>query len=99
MNASQMVRWDRENLELFIQKTERSSGYKANIEFCTYFSEAISKGLLWDKPDQIDGLSELIKLGCLLEFDDDAVKFLLKTKNLQLFVEDEKFLSSTISFG
>lgn len=99
VNASQMVRWDRENSELFIQKTERSSGYKANIEFCTYFSEAISRGLLWDKPDQIDALSELIKLGCLLEFDDDAVKFLLKTKNLLLFVEDEEFLSSTLSFG
>lgn len=99
VKASRKVRWDMDNLKLFIQKTDRSSKYKANIEFSTYFSEAISKGLLWDQPDQIDGLSELIKLGCLLEFDDDAVEFLLKTKNLQLFVEDEEFLSSTLSFG
>ncbi|XP_077229643.1 uncharacterized protein LOC143862479 [Tasmannia lanceolata] len=93
-NASRMIRWERENAKLFIQKNERSSGHKARVEFATYFSEVISSGLLWENPDRIAGLSELIKLGFFCEFEEDAVEFLLKTKNLQLFIEDEVFLSS-----
>ncbi|XP_077227223.1 uncharacterized protein LOC143860448 isoform X2 [Tasmannia lanceolata] len=93
-NVSRMIRWERENSKLLIQKNDGSSGHKARVEFATYFSEVISCGLLWDNPDRIAGLSELVKLGCLLEFEDNAVEFLLKSKNLQLFVEDKVFLSS-----
>ncbi|XP_077228605.1 uncharacterized protein LOC143861588 [Tasmannia lanceolata] len=96
-NASRMIRWEKENSKLFIQKNDGSSRHKARVEFATYFSEVISSGLLWENPDRIAGLSELIKLGCLLEFEDDAVEFLLKSKNLQLFDQDEVFLSSLFS--
>jgi len=97
VKASRIIRWERENSKLFIQKIDRSSGQKANIEFATYFSKVISEGLLFERADQIAALTELIKLGCLLDFDDAAVGFLLKSKNLRLFAEDEELLSSAFS--
>ncbi|XP_043713019.1 uncharacterized protein LOC122661626 [Telopea speciosissima] len=95
--VNQMIRWERENSRLFIQKAYTPSGHKANIEFATHFSKVISEQLLWEKEDQISGLSELIKLGVLLEFEEEAIKFLMKTKNLQLLMEDEEFLASVLT--
>ncbi|XP_058103014.1 uncharacterized protein LOC131246676 isoform X2 [Magnolia sinica] len=92
--AARMIRWDREDSKLFIQKMDKSSGNKSRMEFATYFSEVIAEGLLWAEPDWIAGLRKLIKIGCLLEFKEAAVDFLLKTKNLQVFMEDEEFLKS-----
>lgn len=94
VTASQMVRWDRESSKIFTQKMDRSKGPGNLIERATYFSEVISKGLLWENDDHIDTLSELIKLAYLLDFNEEAVAFLMKSKNLQIFLEDEKFLSS-----
>ncbi|XP_042520174.1 uncharacterized protein LOC122093769 [Macadamia integrifolia] len=97
VEVSQLIRWERASSRLFIQKTYTPSGHKANIEFATYFSKVISEGLLWEKEDQISGLSELIKLGFLLEFEEEAIKFLMKTKNMQLLLEDEEFLASVLT--
>ncbi|KAJ4963570.1 hypothetical protein NE237_023509 [Protea cynaroides] len=97
VEVSQMIRWERDNSRLFIQNTYTPAGHKANIEFATCFSKVISEGLLWEKEDQISGLSELIKLGFLLEFEEEAIKFLMKTKNLQLLMEDEEFLASLLT--
>ncbi|KAK7860600.1 hypothetical protein CFP56_036679 [Quercus suber] len=54
---------------------------------------AISEGLLWENSDHIGALSELIKLAFILEFGEEAVMLLMKSKNLQI-IEDEDFLSS-----
>ncbi|KAI3856822.1 hypothetical protein MKX03_014140 [Papaver bracteatum] len=98
VDVSQMVRWERENKMLFTQKVDRStSGQNENIAYATYFSEVIAEGLLWEKADLIAGLCELIKMGWLLDFEEDAISFLLKTKNLQLCYEDEVFIKS--AFG
>ncbi|KAI3931745.1 hypothetical protein MKW98_012155 [Papaver atlanticum] len=98
VDVSRMIRWERENMKLFTQKIERSSaGHKENIAYATYFSEVIAEGLLWEKADQISGLSELIKLGWLLDFEEEAISFLLKSKNLQLCYEDEEFLKSAFA--
>ncbi|KAI3867884.1 hypothetical protein MKX03_008365 [Papaver bracteatum] len=98
VEVSQMIRWERENMKLFTQKVDRSaSGHKENIAYATYFSKVIAEGLLWEKADQIAGLSELIKLGWLLDFEDEAIDFLLKTKNLQLCDEDEGFIKSAFA--
>ncbi|KAM7477381.1 hypothetical protein LguiA_025594 [Lonicera macranthoides] len=35
--------------------------------------------------DHMHQLAELIRLGFLVEFDEEAIEFLMKTKNLQLF--------------
>ncbi|KAI3990923.1 hypothetical protein MKX01_026107 [Papaver californicum] len=98
VEVSRMIRWERENMKLFTQKMDRSSaGHKENIAYATYFSEVIAEGLLWEKTDQISDLCELIKLGWLLDFEEEAISFLLKSKNLQLCYEDEEFLNSAFA--
>ncbi|XP_028082517.1 uncharacterized protein LOC114283846 [Camellia sinensis] len=92
--AKPMIRWDRESKKLFTVKMDRSGGHRKNIEYATCFSEAISEGLLWENEDHIRELAELIKLGFVLEFDEGAIEFLMKTQNLQLFLEDDRFISS-----
>ncbi|XP_022685248.1 uncharacterized protein LOC101771703 [Setaria italica] len=99
VKASRMLRWERENSKLYIQSSNGQSSYKEKIEFATYFAEEISKGLLFEMPDQIPSLAELIKIGSLLDFDDGAVGFLHKSNNLQLFPEDEDFLKSSLLGG
>ncbi|KAL6659862.1 hypothetical protein ACP70R_002691 [Stipagrostis hirtigluma subsp. patula] len=95
VRASRMLRWERENSKLYMQRSHGKSSYKEKIEFGTYFADEISRGLLFEMADKIPSLAELIKLGSLLEFQDAAVDFLLKSKNLQLFPEDENFLNSS----
>ncbi|KAM4107744.1 hypothetical protein ACJW30_04G168300 [Castanea mollissima] len=92
--ASRVICWDRESSKFFIQKFNRSRGYENQIEYATYFSEAISEGVLWENCDHIGALSELIKLAFLLEFNGKAVRFLMKSKNLQIYLEDEEFIAS-----
>ncbi|XVE56520.1 hypothetical protein DITRI_Ditri04bG0017200 [Diplodiscus trichospermus] len=94
VTATRMVRWDKENSKFFIQKRDKSAGQKNLLEYATYFSEAIAEGVLWGKQDQISSLSELIKLALILKFNKEAIGFLMKSKNLQVFVEDEEFLSN-----
>ncbi|XP_068665867.1 uncharacterized protein [Aristolochia californica] len=97
VKASRIVRWERENGKLFLQKIDKQYGRKSNIEFATSFSEVISEGLLWDTPYWMSELKELIKLGYLLAFDEEAVDFLLKSKNMDVSVEDEAFISCALS--
>ncbi|XP_042953563.1 uncharacterized protein LOC122290092 [Carya illinoinensis] len=98
LKASQMMGWDRSEASsmLFEQKLEKSSGYYKNkIEYATYFSQAlISEGLLWENRDHDIGekLSEMIKLCFVLEFNEEAVGFVMKSRNLQIF--EEEFLAS-----
>ena len=92
--ASKIIHLDRKASMFFAQKLDRSSGYKNLIEYATYFSEAISKGVLWEKSDHVGALSELIKLAFMLEFNEEAVMFLMKSKNLQIIKKDKKFLAS-----
>nr|POF19521.1 hypothetical protein CFP56_47701 [Quercus suber] len=92
--ASKIIHFDRKASMFFAQKLDRSSGYKNLIEYATYFSEAISKGVLWEKSDHVGALSELIKMAFMLEFNEEAVIFLMKSKNLQIIKKDKKFLAS-----
>ncbi|KAL2539645.1 DNA binding [Abeliophyllum distichum] len=94
VSARRLMRWERERSEFFMQTVDKSGSHKNVLERATYFSDVISEGLLWDKEDHIQQLAELIKLGFVVEFDEAAIGFLMKTKNLQIFLEDEEFLSS-----
>ncbi|CAL4981124.1 unnamed protein product [Urochloa decumbens] len=96
VKATRMIRWEREKSKLYIHCSDGESSYKERIEFATYFAEEISQGLLFEMADQIPSLAELIKFGSLLDFHDSAVGFLLKSKNLQVFPEDEDFLKSSM---
>ena len=82
VKARRMLRWERENSKLYMQRTDGVSSYEDKIEFATYFAHEISHGLLFQMPDQISSLAELIKIGSLLDFEPAAVAFLLKFKNL-----------------
>ncbi|XP_054820804.1 LOW QUALITY PROTEIN: uncharacterized protein LOC129319757 [Prosopis cineraria] len=90
--ANKMMRW--ENSELIIQKLDLKSGNASMIKYATYFSEMISAGILCEHVDHVGALSELIKLGFLLKFDEEAVNFLMESKDLQIFLEDEEFLNA-----
>ena len=91
-----MIRWERENCKLYMQSRDGESSYEEKIKFATYFADEISKGVLFEMADQIPSLAELIKFGSLLDFQDAAVGFLLRSKNLQLFPEDDYFLKSSM---
>nr|XP_020175787.1 uncharacterized protein LOC109761384 [Aegilops tauschii subsp. strangulata] len=97
VEASRMIRWERENSKLYVQRGDgagAAAGYKEKIEFAMNFADEIARGLLFETPDRIPSLAELVKVGSLVDFQDDAVKYLLKSKNLQLFPEDEAFLNA-----
>jgi sacsin len=95
VKANRMIRWERENSTLYVQQRNGAAGYKEKIEYATNFADEISQGLLFEMPDSIPSLAELIKLGSLVDFQDAALEYLLKSKNLQLFPEDEAFLNAT----
>lgn len=92
VKGRRMFRWERENNKLYMQKSEGSYGRTTRMEFATCFGEEISQGLLYERVDLIPSLTELLKVGFLVGFEEDEVEFLLKTKNLQLFSEDEDFV-------
>uniref|UniRef100_A0A7N0ZYY6 Uncharacterized protein n=1 Tax=Kalanchoe fedtschenkoi TaxID=63787 RepID=A0A7N0ZYY6_KALFE len=92
--ASRMVRWDKDSSTLFVQKMDSTDELRFALEYATYFSTVISEGVIWNHEELITGLSDLLKLGFLLKFDGEAIKFLMMNKNLQIFPEDEVFLSS-----
>ncbi|KAI4317520.1 hypothetical protein L6164_025382 [Bauhinia variegata] len=92
--ASRMVRWERENMKFFSHKRGFTGGSKSMIKYATYFSEAISEGVLNENVEHVPALSELIKLAFVLEFEEESVDFLMESKDLQIFLEDEEFLGS-----
>ncbi|RCV38302.1 hypothetical protein SETIT_8G131500v2 [Setaria italica] len=92
VKGRRLFRWERENRKLYMQKSEGSHGRTTRMEFATCFGEEISQGLLYERVDLVPSLTELLKVGFLIGFEEDEVEFLLKTKNLQLFLEDEDFL-------
>jgi sacsin len=95
VKASRMLRWERVNAKLYTQRRNgTASCYKEKIEFATNFADEIAQGLLFEMADQITSLAELIKIGSLVDFQEAAVEYLLRSRNLQLFPEDEAFLNA-----
>ncbi|KAJ0578478.1 putative histidine kinase/HSP90-like ATPase superfamily [Helianthus annuus] len=97
VEAKRMIRWDKQNSKLFMQKREESGGQKSVIEHACHFGEVIAEGMLWENEEVVPQLSELIRLGFLVEFDEEAIEFLMKMKNLQIYLEDHDYLSSIFS--
>ncbi|XP_024310746.1 uncharacterized protein LOC112268822 [Brachypodium distachyon] len=95
VKASRMIRWERENSKLHLQRTHGTAGYREKLEFATNFADEISQGLLFEMADKIPLLAEIIRIGSLMDFQDAAIEYSLKSKNLQLFPEDEAFLDTT----
>ncbi|CAA0837120.1 Unknown protein [Striga hermonthica] len=96
-NARGSMRWEKDTRRFFVHGSGGSSGgFKNVLESAMCFARVVSEGLMWDKEDEMGRLAELVELGFLLEFDEAAVEFLMKRKNLQIFWEDEEFLSSAL---
>ncbi|KAK1407154.1 hypothetical protein QVD17_38765 [Tagetes erecta] len=89
VEAERMIRWDKQSSKLFMQKTEEGCVQKNVIERASHFAEVISEGMLWETEELVPQLSELIRLGYLVLFDEEAIEYLMKIKNLQMF-EKEK---------
>ncbi|VFR01623.1 unnamed protein product [Cuscuta campestris] len=92
--TSRMMRWERESSQFFFTEVKESDGYRGMLEFATHFSEVVSEGILWEDEDEVQELAELIKLGYMVKFDEESINFLMKLNNLQIFMEDEHFISS-----
>ncbi|KAJ1427869.1 Histidine kinase/HSP90-like ATPase superfamily [Sesbania bispinosa] len=90
--ANRMVRWERQSSKFFTQKMKGLAGNA--LKYATYFSEAISEGVLRENHDHVPALTELIKLAFVLKFKNEEIEFLMESNNLQIFCKDEEFLSS-----
>ncbi|XBI58953.1 hypothetical protein VPH35_040101 [Triticum aestivum] len=98
VKGTRKLRWGRESSKLYMQKSKRAPGYKEKLEFATKFADEISQGLLFEKAEHIPLLAEVVKICSFMDFYGTAVEHILKSKNLQLFPEDEEFLN-TASLG
>ncbi|CAI9283722.1 unnamed protein product [Lactuca saligna] len=97
VESRRMVRWDKQHFKLYMQKMERSSGHKNVMEYAFHFAEEIAEGVLWENEELVPDLCELIRLGYMVEFEEEEIDFLMKMKNLQIFLEDQDYLSSIFS--
>ncbi|CAH2035137.1 unnamed protein product [Thlaspi arvense] len=95
--AKRMIRWEREKGVVYAEKMEEACGNRKVLEYATCFAEVVAKGVMWEREELIGRLSEFVKMAYLVEFDDDAVEFLMKSKNLQVYEEDEKVISDAFS--
>ncbi|PWA59580.1 DNA binding,ATP binding protein [Artemisia annua] len=87
VEEKRMIHWDKLNNNFFMQKLDRSSGYKNIMAYASHFSEEIADGVLLENEEHVPELSELIRAGFLVEFDEEAVDFLMKTKKLEILAE------------
>ncbi|CAD6256991.1 unnamed protein product [Miscanthus lutarioriparius] len=97
VKGRRIFRWERENRKLYMQRSDGPHGRITRMEMATSFGEEISQGLLYERVDLIPTLTDLLKVGFLVDFDEDEVEFLLRSKNLQLFSEDEDFIMGSFS--
>ncbi|XP_010503517.1 PREDICTED: uncharacterized protein LOC104780695 [Camelina sativa] len=95
--AKRMIRWEREKGVVYAEKLEKACGKRKVLEYATCFADVIAKGVMWEREDLIGRLSELVKMAYLVEFDEEALEFLMKSKNLQVYEEDEKLISDEFS--
>ncbi|CAK9183111.1 unnamed protein product, partial [Ilex paraguariensis] len=87
------VLWDTNSWKLLLHRPSWKEGHK-NIEFITHFAQFISETALPNSTSLADSLCKIIKMGFAFGFKEDEVDFLLVTENLELSIEDKKFLDS-----
>ncbi|CAN7099299.1 uncharacterized protein LOC103873116 isoform X2 [Brassica rapa] len=95
--AKKVMRWEREEGVVYAEKMKKSCGKRKVLEHATCFAEVIAKGVMSGREDLIERLSELVKMAYLVEFDEEALEFLMKSKNLEVYEEDEKLISDAFS--
>ncbi|PRQ38289.1 putative histidine kinase-like ATPase domain-containing protein [Rosa chinensis] len=87
-----LVLWEKDSKRLFIDKSGYDGG-KCDLEFVTSFANELAQELLAQaRPAAAHALSRIIQMAYIYGFNENEVEFLLMTENLELFVEDKKFL-------
>ncbi|KAK7290689.1 hypothetical protein RIF29_05285 [Crotalaria pallida] len=76
--------------KLHKDQAQEMKTYKLKMENLQTLKDAAYK-------EHVAELSELIKLAFVLKCKDKEIEFLMESKNLQIFCEDEEFLSSAFS--
>ncbi|KAJ8453361.1 hypothetical protein Cgig2_008245 [Carnegiea gigantea] len=95
--AVKFVHWDKKSQRLFVDWSF-SENPRASAEFVNFFAVEIAEGLLpHERPAVVNDLRNLIQTGFLLEFQEDAVQFLLTRENIEVPLEDDEFLSATLN--
>ncbi|KAJ0248460.1 ATP/DNA binding protein [Hirschfeldia incana] len=95
--SKKVMRWEREEGVVYAEKMKKTWGKRKVLEYATCFAEVIAKGVMSGREDLIERLSELVKMAYLVEFDEEALEFLMKSKNLQVYEEDEKLITDAFS--
>ncbi|KAL0713875.1 hypothetical protein Bca4012_020853 [Brassica carinata] len=95
--AKKMMRWEREEGVVYAEKIKKTCGKRKVLEYATCFADVIAKGVMSGREDLIERLAELVKMAYMVEFDGEALEFLMKSKNLQVYEEDEKLISDAFS--
>lgn len=93
-----LVSWKKKSGRLLID----NSGYtnrKFDLQFVAAFADELAQGLLEQarvRPYTAT-LSKIIQIGFMFDFNEKEVDGLLMRENLELSVEDQKFLDATFS--
>ncbi|CAL8101226.1 unnamed protein product [Prunus armeniaca] len=89
-----LVLWEKNSPHLLIDELGYEDG-KDDLEFVASFADELARGLLAQvRPTAADALSKIIQMGYMFNFNENEVEFLLMKDNLELLVEDVKFLDS-----
>jgi len=78
--ANKRVRWESQSCKFIIQKMD--GALDDILKYVTYFSEAISEGILRENHDHVPALTDLITTGFFLKFKNGEIDFLMQSKNL-----------------
>uniref|UniRef100_A0A803N2I5 Uncharacterized protein n=1 Tax=Chenopodium quinoa TaxID=63459 RepID=A0A803N2I5_CHEQI len=98
VESRKLVHWNKESCMLLIDKSS-SGNRKLTTEFGSYFSQELAEGLLArERSVAVSDLRMMIQLGFDYEFEQLSVDFLLTRENLELLLEDEKFLNDVFPF-
>ncbi|KAG5528305.1 hypothetical protein RHGRI_029096 [Rhododendron griersonianum] len=88
-----LVLWEKKSQKLLVHKLNWNGGSgNRSMEFTTDFARAISEVVLPDASGLMEELCKIIKMGCVLGFEEDKVESLLLSENLELFPVDTSFL-------
>ena len=70
VTAHYAVHWEKDVRKILMQKSEPHNK-KEKMCLAPELAEVVSEGLLSEHPDLVAGLCEMLKLGCMVEFDTD----------------------------
>ncbi|KAL2894915.1 Muramidase-released protein, partial [Bienertia sinuspersici] len=98
VESRKLVHWDKESSTLLIDQSSYARR-KLSMEFGSCFSQQLSEGILAQQRLSVEGndLRMMIQLGFDYEFEQGSVEILLTRENLELFIDDQKFIDGAFT--